>query len=221
MLRESVSFTKWQTRCWYVTVRWSCHHCQYAKTSCTGNIAWDSQQVFLSFLKSQPDIVCRVDIMWDVYIPDSLKFIVRKKRGTGTRRRVQPDNKIPNNWQDLTKINLNFFIIYHKNQLPVVCSKDQTIVSTLDKTVLILPRLQDISEEADTRLLLHALDATKHGHKKLIIRTVDSDVLIIVVALCNAIKAEELWIAFGTGQNLRYLWIACAIPWALCDQSHC
>ena len=60
-------------------------------------------------------------------------------------------------------------------------------------------------EEAGTRLLLHALDATKHGHKKLMIRTVDADVLVIAAALCNEMKAEELWIAFGTGQNLRYL----------------
>ena len=62
-------------------------------------------------------------------------------------------------------------------------SKD---VSTLDKTVLSSLHLQDISallpcnhEEADTRLLLHALDATKHGHKKLMIRTVDADVLLV------------------------------------------
>ena len=93
-----------------------------------------------------------------------------------------------------------------------MCSKDKKIVSTLDKTVLTSPRREDISalspcnqEEGDTRLLLHALDATKHGHKKLMIRTVDLDVLVLAVALCNEIKAEELWIAFGTGQKLRYL----------------
>ena len=87
-----------------------------------------------------------------------------------------------------------------------MCSKDQKIVSTLDKTVLTSPHLQDMSalspcnhEEAGTRLLLHALDATKHGHKKLMIRTVDADVLVIAAALCNEMKAEELWIAFGTG----------------------
>ena len=56
----------------------------------------------------------------------------------------------------------------------MLCSKDQTIVSTLDEKGLTSPRRQDISalstckhEEADTRLLLHTLDATKHGHKKL------------------------------------------------------
>ena len=100
-----------------------------------------------------------------------------------------------------------------------MCSKDQKIVSTLDETVLTSPRLQDISalspcnhEEADTRLLLHAFDATKRQ-----IRTVDSDVLVIADALCNEIKTEQLWIAFGTGQNLRYL----PVHSYLCDQSHC
>ena len=42
-----------------------------------------SQQVFLPFLKSQLDIVSRVDIVWYVYIPDSLKFTVRKKTWNG------------------------------------------------------------------------------------------------------------------------------------------
>ena len=63
-----------------------------------------SQQVFFLFFKSQLDIVRILNIVWDVYIPDSLKFTVRKKRGTGTRRRVQPDNKIPNNWQEFLRL---------------------------------------------------------------------------------------------------------------------
>ena len=42
-----------------------------------------SQQVFLPFFKSQLDIVSRVNIVWYVYIPDSLKFTVRKKTWSG------------------------------------------------------------------------------------------------------------------------------------------
>ena len=42
-----------------------------------------SQQVFLPFFRSQLDIVSRVDIVWYVYIPDSLKFTVRKKMWNG------------------------------------------------------------------------------------------------------------------------------------------
>ena len=42
-----------------------------------------SQQVFLPFLQSQLDIVSRVDIVWYVYIPDSLKSTVRKTTWNG------------------------------------------------------------------------------------------------------------------------------------------
>ena len=50
MFSESVSFTKWQTRCWYVTVRWSCH-CQYVKISCSENISWIFPASVSSFFK--------------------------------------------------------------------------------------------------------------------------------------------------------------------------
>ena len=93
----------------------------------------------------------------------------------------------------------------------IECADNKQVVSTLSETVLTSLQTQDISaispcnhEKADTRLVLHAQDACNHGYHKLIIRTVDSDVLVIAVALCHYIKPQELWIAFGTGQNLRY-----------------
>ena len=36
-------------------------------------------------------------------------------------------------------------------------------------------------EEADTRLLLHAADAARRGYTKVMVRTVDTDVVIAVV----------------------------------------
>ena len=43
-----------------------------------GDIRTGTKSDILQCLKSQLDIVRRVDIVWDVYIPDSLKFTVRK-----------------------------------------------------------------------------------------------------------------------------------------------
>ena len=37
-------------------------------------------------------------------------------------------------------------------------------------------------EEADTRIFLHVADAVNHGNQKVMIRTVDTDVLVLVVA---------------------------------------
>jgi hypothetical protein len=48
-----------------------------------------------------------------------------------------------------------------------------------------------LHEEADTRLLLHAAVAVKKGHRKLCVRTVDTDVAI---AMFNQIP-DELWLA--------------------------
>ena len=57
-------------------------------------------------------------------------------------------------------------------------------------------------EEADTRLLLHVADAVKKGFRKITIQKVDTDVAIINF---DKIKPNELWLAFGTGANFKYI----------------
>lgn len=60
-------------------------------------------------------------------------------------------------------------------------------------------------EESDTRIFVHVLDAVLSGHKKIAIRTVDSDVVVLAVAFAATIKEiEELWIAFGTKNEFRF-----------------
>ena len=66
-----------------------------------------SELVFLPFIESQLKKASRVDIVWDEYIPDSLKAMTRSKRGKGTRRRVQPNSKIPGDWAAFLRINDN------------------------------------------------------------------------------------------------------------------
>ena len=56
--------------------------------------------VFLPYIKAQLARVTRVDIIGDVYIPDSLKSTARENRGKGVRRRVAAANSIPVNWQE-------------------------------------------------------------------------------------------------------------------------
>lgn len=59
-------------------------------------------------------------------------------------------------------------------------------------------------EEADSRIFVHLSDAISHGHIKVLIRTVDSDVVIIAVGMSYLFASlEELWVAFGTGKNFR------------------
>ena len=61
-------------------------------------------QVFLPYVKAQLRNVTRVDIIWDVYLEESLKSTARENRGRGVRRRVAPSNTIPGNWQEFLRL---------------------------------------------------------------------------------------------------------------------
>ena len=52
-------------------------------------------------------------------------------------------------------------------------------------------------EETDNHIFVHAKHASVNSMNKILMRTVDTDVLIL--------DEEELWIAFEVGKQLRYL----------------
>ena len=55
-------------------------------------------------------------------------------------------------------------------------------------------------------MLLHANHAALCGHLNILIRTVETDVVVLAVSVSETLGPEyELWLAFGTGKRLRYL----------------
>ena len=62
-------------------------------------------------------------------------------------------------------------------------------------------------EEADTRLFLHMADAVKKGYRTLLVRTVDTDVVVVAIATLNRTMPDELWVSFGTGGHFRFILI--------------
>jgi hypothetical protein len=54
-------------------------------------------------------------------------------------------------------------------------------------------------------MFVHASDGAQRGMKKILIRTVDTDVVVIGISLALMIGCERLWSAFGTGSTYRYL----------------
>ena len=48
-------------------------------------------------------------------------------------------------------------------------------------------------------------DAVQKGCKKVTIRTVDTDVVVLAVASFSKIAPDELWVAFGVGSRFRYI----------------
>ena len=172
--------------------------------------------IFIPYLTRKFESVSRLDLVWDRYLSDSLKAATRAKRGAGIQRRVVGDAAIPRNWQNFLRVDSNkteLFAFLSNALLRSFVQEDKQLVVTSDMEVFSKPPLPDRSsiapcthEEADSRMLLHVAHAAKNGHHKMMIQTVDTDVVVLAVAVAQTLQPEdELWLAFGTGKNFRYL----------------
>ena len=168
----------------------------------------------LSFIEAQLRHADRVDIVWDKYIENSLKATTRSHRGTGVRRRVTPTNQLPRNWssflrQDSNKRELFMFLADFASSLEVhgqvITTYGQDVRCTSPRETACLSPCTH--EEADTRMFLHAADAVQQGDQKILLRTVDTDVLVLAVFVFHDLSSMrpeeqlEIWVAFGTGIN--------------------
>ena len=54
-------------------------------------------------------------------------------------------------------------------------------------------------------MILHLADAVNEGFCTTLLRTVDSDIVILAVAAASKLDVQELWVAFGMGKNFRYI----------------
>ncbi|KAG7158065.1 hypothetical protein Hamer_G028471 [Homarus americanus] len=98
--------------------------------------------------------------------------------------------------------------------MQLVVKESKQLVVTDKKQVLTVPPRKGTAnlapcnhEEADTRMMVHAADALECGHRRILIRIVDTDVVILAVALANELSEVlgKLWLTFGTGKNRRYI----------------
>ena len=60
-------------------------------------------------------------------------------------------------------------------------------------------------EEADTRILLHVAHCARQGLQKVVIRTVDTDVVVLAIGHFLALRLDELWVSFGVGTHFRQI----------------
>ncbi|KAG5872476.1 hypothetical protein JTB14_025661 [Gonioctena quinquepunctata] len=66
-------------------------------------------------------------------------------------------------------------------------------------------------EEADTRSVVHVLHSLQLGAKSILVRTVDTDVIVILIGtFCKLIVTQplaDIWVAFGMGKHYRFFHI--------------
>ena len=169
-------------------------------------------QKIVPYIESQLVHVARLDIVWDIYTEHSLKSQTRLQRGQGIRRVVTDDTCIPHNWQEFLKDDKNKSSLFqllagHVSRIPT----DKLVITTHKADVLTNQQCDMSSlapcthEEAGTRLYVHTADAIKQGLHRIMIRTVDTDVVVLAVSVIPQLDVTELWVAFGTGRHFRYI----------------
>ncbi|KAG0717220.1 hypothetical protein GWK47_008187 [Chionoecetes opilio] len=165
-------------------------------------------KVFLPHIQGHLQRGCRVYIVWDQYRDNSLKSQARDKRGKGIRRRVDGSTVLPGNWQQFLRIDANkteLFAFLTKHITHLV--SDKQIVTTYGSDVTCIPACDTSHlapcdhEEADTRMMIHLADAVRDGFQKILLRTVDTDIVVLAVAATTKLKIQEFWVAFATGQH--------------------
>ena len=139
--------------------------------------------VFVPHIIRWLERVIRIDVVWDVYVDGSLKTSTRQKRGMGNRRQVKNTSKLARFLRvNENKIELFKFLAEKLTQNQV---SGKQIFATHGPNVISAPVSENVSvmspsthEEADTRIFLHCLDASKKGHNKIMIRTVTQILLL-------------------------------------------
>ncbi|KAL8617912.1 hypothetical protein ACOMHN_026489 [Nucella lapillus] len=148
----------------------------------------------------------RLDIVFDTYKPLSIKYNERANRAT-TGLQVQivaPGQKIKQ-WHkflalESNKISLIRFLVQewrnekyleklgHLHKVLFVTCEEQCFRFSAVRCREV-PELQCVQKEADGRLLLHASHAAEAGYEAVMISSNDTDVLVLNIAFCGAIKA--------------------------------
>ena len=172
--------------------------------------------VIVPFVNSKIRKHNRVDVVFDRYLPGSIKTATRTKRGDGHRYHVTSKTPIPRNWTSFlrnSEIKTQLFICLAENIINrIALDEGKQMYCAHEDTVLTQPNNLDVfalspctHEEADTRIFLHLKDAVNKGCSNIAIRVTDTDILIIATALFEDIGVQKLWINFGTQKRLRII----------------
>ncbi len=161
-----------------------------------------ANQVFIPYFSGQLQYISRLDLVWDSYRGDSLKATAREKCGKGVRRRVIESAPIPGNWQNFLHVDLNkkeLFSFLSKSLIQSFVEPTKELVVIDGEQVLSVPSQNDLHllspcsthEEADSRMMLHVAHAARQGHQGILIRTVDTDVVVLAVMVSQILPASS------------------------------
>lgn len=178
-----------------------------------------ASNVFNKYLKTFINNYERVDIIWDVYKVRSIKNGTRVARGTGCRQKVSANVRLPKSWEVFLRVaeNKTGLFEYLAQEMfndPDIKLSHTIIVSTFGDSVLSNRNFVNRCnmepcdhEESDTRVMVHLRDMVDAGHTDILLKSVDSDVVVLATSAFSMLKMYSenirLWIAFGVKKNFR------------------
>ena len=171
---------------------------------------------FIQSVLAQGFLYVRIDVVFDRYRVNSIKENTRSRR-TKNQKAIRKmitgrDVPLPENWDNFMACKenksdyANFLSTELKRQAPndkqIVISggfKDELEVWSSDETID-TSKLSSTHEEADTRMVLHAIHS---GFKYIVISSKDTDVLVLLASHFHNIYCTELWMIAGTKKKTK------------------
>ena len=151
----------------------------------------------------------RMDVIYDTYPSTSLKQTTRNKRGSGSRRKVASGTLVPSNWKQFLRSSENKVELFRYLSTAISDLSEGSIICAYDDTTTAGTENSSLAptdhEEADTRIFLHIKEISRTGLKDIMIRTVDTDLIIIAISLYHSLDVSQLWIDFGSGKNRGFI----------------
>lgn len=176
-----------------------------------GDYAKKFHQGILAMMSEEK--IDRLDIVFDRYLDRSLKEETRESRGSGIRINVKENTPIWKDWGQFLRNNENknelFALLANVMTKDVITGK--VLIATCSEYTLASEpvAISELSpcnhEEADSRIFVHLRDMKIVGHRKVLIRTVDTDIVVIALSMFQQLDLEELWIEFGFGKTKRWI----------------
>ena len=83
----------------------------------------------------------------------------------------------------------------------IISANDETIVSTQNCR----SDIEYLLPCSHTRILLEVAHCARQGLRKVVIRTVDTGVVVLAIRPFPALRLDELWVSFGVSTHFRQI----------------
>ena len=159
----------------------------------------------------------RIDLVGDQYRELSIKSETRKLR----KKIKVPIRKLVQNGSVPLSVDWGNYLAHPENKIELsIFLMEQLLERVEDKMIVISGAFKDTDdvrstlplhetnglkgnhEEADTRIILHAINCSSNT---IVVQARDTDILVLLLAHYNQIGCHDMWLKVGTSKNRKYI----------------